>query len=313
MKKIIIDTDTGSDDAVALAMAMNQSGVNILGITTVAGNCEVHQATQNALMTVEYCEKEISIFQGCSNPIFRDSKIDAVQVHGEDGMGDLELINPKTHVKEMHAVDFIIDAVKNNPYEVEIITIGPLTNIALAIAKEPQVMEQVKHYYIMGTSGLGLGNASSVSEFNIYADAESFDILLRRSQVKKTIIGFDVCIENYLNREEIIAIAEKNSLGKFLMDANCTLIDYNIQRTSNYILDLPDAIAMAVAIWPDIILESQEYYATCCCKDIQTYGQVIFNDRTDSLAIEHNYPADNVSLIKKIDGVLFKKMLYDIL
>ncbi|MGL5900837.1 MAG: nucleoside hydrolase [Lactobacillaceae bacterium] len=313
MRKIIIDTDTGSDDAVALAMAMKQKDLDILGITTVAGNCEVYQATKNALMTAEHCESHTPIFKGCSDPIFRSERIDAVQVHGTDGMGDLGLINPKAHEKKMHAVDFIIDTVKNNPNEVEIITIGPLTNIALAIAKEPQIMEKVKHYYIMGTSGLGLGNASSVSEFNIYADAESFDILLRRSQVKKTIIGFDVCIENYLNREEITAISEKNALGKFLMDANHTLINYNIQRMNNYILDLPDAIAVAVAIWPDIILESKEYYATCCCDDIQTYGQVIFNDRTDSLAIEHNYPADNVSLIRKINKKLFKQMLYDAL
>ncbi|WP_349652043.1 nucleoside hydrolase [Lactococcus lactis] len=310
MRKIIIDTDAGSDDAVALAVAMNQKDIEILGITTVAGNCDLYQATQNALMTIEYCNKNISVYSGCSQPFLREQKIDAVQVHGKDGMGDLNLINPKTCAEETHAVDFIIDSVKKYPDEIEIITIGPLTNIAVAIAKDPEVMEKVKHYYVMGTSGLGPGNASAVAEFNIYADAESFDIFLRKSKVDKTIIGFDVCIDNFFNKEEIEEISDKNKLGKFLMDSNNTLIKYNIRRLKEEILDLPDAVAVGAALWPEIILESKMFYAACCYKEPQTYGQVIFNDSTDALAVEHVYLDNNVTLITAIDGALFKNKLY---
>lgn len=307
MRKMIIDTDTGSDDAVALALGLLANHVEILGITTVSGNCDLEQATLNALMTVEKCGKDTPVYKGCSLPLLREKKIDAVAVHGDDGMGDLDLIHPTQVAQDKHGVDFIIEMVKEYPNEVEIAIIGPATNIALAIMKEPLIMKQVKHYYIMGTGGFALGNASTMAEFNVYADAESYVPLLR-SDVSKTIIGFDVCIANTFVSEEIEILRHKNDLGKFLMDANETLLNYNIKRTGEAIIDLPDAVALAVALWPeDIVLNSKEVYASVAYKEPETYGLVMMHDRTDALAVIHDYPKNNATVIKEINGNLFKE------
>ena len=313
MRKMIIDTDTGSDDAVALAMGVLADHVDILGITTVSGNCDVEQATLNALMTLEKCQVDVPVYKGSALPLLREKKIDAVSVHGDDGMGDLDLIHPTKVAEKEHGIDFIIDMVKKYPGEVEIAIIGPATNIALAIMKEPIIMQQVKHYYIMGTGGFGPGNASTMSEFNVYADAESYVPLLR-SEVPKTIIGFDVCIENAFNKEEIEALREKSELGKFLMDANETLLNYNITRTGEAIIDLPDAVALAVALWPnEIVTDSKSVYASVAYKELETYGLVMMHDRMDALAVIHDYPKDNATVIQTISGELFKEKVLNLL
>lgn len=313
MRKMIIDTDTGSDDAVALALALKSTHIELLGITTVSGNCDVEQATLNALMTVEKCNKHTPIYKGCALPLLREKPVDAVDVHGIDGMGDLDLIHPTQTPQSGHGVDFIIEMVKQYPNEVEIAIIGPATNIALAIMKEPKVMAQVKHYYIMGTGGFGPGNASTLAEFNVYADAESYVPLLK-SAVPKTIVGFDVCIANAFHEEEINVLKEKSELGKFLMDANETLLNYNIKRTGEAIIDLPDAVALAVALWPEeIIAGATDVYATCSYKEATTYGLVTMHNREDALAVVQNYPDNNATVVTSINQKQFKEKVIGLL
>ncbi|MGG5372235.1 nucleoside hydrolase [Enterococcus sp. AZ196] len=309
MRKFIIDTDTGSDDAVALAMGLMDETIDLLGITTVSGNCELTQATKNALMVVQYSGKQVPVYKGCRLPLLRSERVDAVSVHGIDGMGDLDLIHPEQTHEKQHAVDFIIEMVAQYPDEVEIAIIGPATNIALAIMKEPDIMNRVKHFYIMGTSGFALGNASTMAEFNVYADAESYVPLLR-SNVPKTIIGFDICLENAFKASDIKQLRKKSSLGKFLMDCNHTVLQYNLERSGEEVLDLPDAVALGVALWEEeIVLESKMVYAECCYKDDNTYGLVILNDPQDILAVNHKYPANNVEVITKINGDKLNKKI----
>ena len=304
MRKLIIDTDTGSDDAVALAMAL-KAEIELLGITTVAGNCDLETATKNALMTVEKCGRHVPVYPGCSQPLFRRQRVDATAVHGKDGMGDCDLIHPTREASDLHAVDFLLQQVKRYPQEVEIALIGPATNVALAIMKEPAVMAQVKHFYIMGTAGFGPGNASPVAEFNVYADAESYVPLLN-SPVPKTIIGFDVCIAHAFDQTMIEALAAASPLGKFLMQANQVLLAYNVKRTGEAIIDLPDAVALAVVLWPETVLAKKSVYAECCYQNESIYGQVIFHDRMDPLAVPQDYPADNATVVTAFDGELFK-------
>lgn len=314
MRKIIIDSDTGSDDAVAIAMVIKQKNIEVLGITTVSGNCSLEQATKNALMTVQVCDENVGVYKGCALPIMREQKIDAINVHGKDGMGDSNLINPIRKHEEEHAVDFMLNTIKKYPEEVEILVIGPATNIAVAIMKDPITMNKVKHFYIMGSAGLGRGNASSVAEFNTYADAESLDVLLRKNRSPKTIIGFDVCIKNALNKEEINLIKNKNKLGEFLINCNKNLIDYNIRREGKAILDLPDAVAAAVMLWSnEIASEIKNVYVKCCYKETETYGQVIINDRTDLLAVANHYPNNNATLVLSIDEAKFKEKLFQVI
>ena len=110
MRKLIIDTDTGSDDAVALMLALLEESVEVLGITTVCGNVPQMLATKNALMTVELCSKEVPVYPGADRPLFRDL-VTAVRVHGDDGMGDCDLIHPTRAAEKTHAVNYILDTV----------------------------------------------------------------------------------------------------------------------------------------------------------------------------------------------------------
>lgn len=311
MRKFIIDTDTGSDDAVALMMALLDDSVEVLGITTVCGNVPLEYATPNALMTVEICGKETPVYEGCSKLLLREL-ITAVRVHGDDGMGDMNLIHPESKAQTQHAVDYILETVKNNPGEVEIVTLGPLTNIAMAILRDSNIMKKVKHVYTMGTAGLGRGNTTAVACFNVYVDADAFDIFIK-SGIPITIVGFDMCLgEAALNKEDMAYLSSSGPIGKFAVDCNAALLQYNLSRTQEHMVDLPDAVAMAVALWDDVALETKGMFAYCCTKEEATYGQVIFNDRTDLLAIRQDVPPDNVRLVCKLDVPLYKKRLLEL-
>lgn len=312
MRKFIIDTDTGSDDAVALMMALLDETVEVLGITTVCGNVTQQQAAENALMTVEICKKQVPVYPGADHPLFREL-VTAVRVHGDDGMGDCGLIHPSGKVCRQHGADFILETVRKYPGEIEIVTLGPLTNLALAILKDREAMRGVKHIYTMGTAGFGPGNTTPVASFNVYVDADSFRVLLNAG-IPLTIIGFDQCIgDAALHREDLEQLASLNRIGKFAVDCNRSLLQYNLRRTNEYMVDLPDAVAMAAALWDDIVLERIQVHAYCCTGEAATYGQVIFYNRNDHLAIELNIPPDNAEVVRKIDAARYKQRLMETL
>lgn len=312
MRKMIIDTDTGSDDAVALMMALTSPEIDVLGITTVCGNVPQDLATKNALMTVQICGKDTPVYPGASSPLFREL-VTAVNVHGQDGMGDMDLIHPLVQPKQMHAIDYILSMVEAYPQEIELVMLGPATNIALAILKSPETMKKIKHIYSMGTSGFGPGNTTPVAEFNVYVDAEAYQVILQ-SQIPLTIIGFDLCIGDAAwNKQDMQRIASSGTVGKFAVTCNQELLNYNLRNSRSYVVDLPDAVAMGVALWEDIVLEKCSAYCYCCTKEAPAYGQVIIYDPCAGLSIDQDLPPANAAVIKKIDTQLFKRRLEKLL
>lgn len=311
MRKMIIDTDCGSDDAVALMMALKSRDISVEAITAVGGNVPLDFAVKNALMTIEVTGgQKPPLFVGAVKPLFREL-VTAVNVHGKDGMGDAGLICPTLLPENEHAVDAIIRIVKSCPDEIELVTIGPATNIALAIMKDPDTMKRVKQIYTMGTSGFGPGNCTPVSEFNVYVDAEAFHIMITAG-IPVTIIGFDLCLgKSALTKTELDTLM---SSGKkeaiFAVTCNRMVVDYNITANGQYFLDLPDAVAMGVMLWDDIVLEKKPCYAYVCLKEEAAYGQVILNDGS-KLAIQEGFGGHNpnVEVCTKIDTDLFKKRL----
>ncbi len=315
MRKIIIDTDTGSDDAVALIMALKSTEISIEAITTVCGNVPLNYATKNALMTVEIADTiKPPVYIGAEKPLFREL-VTAVNVHGDDGMGDCNLINPALKADKKHAVDAILEIVENNPDEIEIVTLGPVTNIALAILKAPNTMKKVKHIYSMGTSGFGAGNTTPVAEFNVYVDAESYSLMLK-SGIPLTIIGFDMCTgEAALDKSDIsYLLNSSNKAAVFSVNCNRSLLNYNLDRSGEYIIDLPDAVAMGVVLWPEIVLESKACYCYTCTIEEAAYGQVIINDGS-KLAISDGFGGHlpNAVVCKTLDNRLFKNRMLELL
>ncbi len=310
MRKFIIDTDTGSDDAVAMMIGLLSDGIEVLGVTTVCGNVPLELATQNALMTKEICGSNVEVYKGASKPIFRERQ-ETTSVHGKDGMGDMDLIHPKTKANDMHAVDYIIETVKNND-NVEIVALGPVTNIALAIMKDSETMKRVKHIWSMGTGGFGPGNATPVAEFNVFIDAESYKAMLD-SGIPITIIGFDLCLgESALNKAELEKLAAGGAVGKFAVDCTTELLKFNLKVSGKHQIDLPDAVAFGVALWDDIVLDKSLCNCYCCTTEEAAYGQVIIADsKRHYESGDDRYNNLNATVIKAIDSKLFKEKLIE--
>ena len=169
MKKVILDCDPGHDDAFAIMLAVQH--LDVLGITTIGGNCTLENVTKNALKILEVLDKtDTPVYAGHEGPMVAPL-VTAPQFHGETGLDGPDLPEPKIKAKKKHAVDFIIETVMNTD-DVTLIATGPLTNIAEAISREPRVAERAKEIYIMGGS-VTFGNWTPAAEFNIFVDPEA--------------------------------------------------------------------------------------------------------------------------------------------
>ena len=314
MRKIIIDTDTGADDAVALIMALKSKDIKVEAITTVAGNVPLSLATKNALMCIEVAGGQTPpLYVGAAKPLFRDL-VNSFGVHGLDGMGDRDLVHPTLTPENGHAVDVILDLVEKNPGEIELVTIGPATNIALAILKAPETMKKVKHIYSMGTAGFGPGNTTPVAEFNVYVDADAYSIMLKAG-IPTTIIGFDLCVgDAAFNKEELTFLANHSSpQADFITNCTNTLLAYNLKLTGDHIVDLADAVAMGVVLWgEEIVTESKECYCYTCTQEEAAYGQVILHDGSE-YCISNSFwkYTPNATVVKTLNNKLYKEKLIE--
>lgn len=171
-RKIIIDCDPGHDDAVAIMMAARNPGLELLGITTVRGNQSLDKVTNNALNICQYLDINVPVCKGLSNAIVRQSPPVEDRIHGDSGL-DGPIFGPLTkQVDQRHAVDFIIETVLKSDEPVTLVPTGPLSNIAMAIRKEPKILNNIEEIVLMGGS-YQHGNVTPAAEFNIYADAEA--------------------------------------------------------------------------------------------------------------------------------------------
>jgi purine nucleosidase len=200
LRKVIIDTDTATDDAIAIIMALKYNDFDVKAITTVAGNVDLYQATQNALYTVELCNKNIPVYKGSSGPLKR--KLETSKFfHGKDGLGDTGPYIPKLKAQKENAINKIISVINSNPNEIEIIAIGPLTNIAKVFKEDPSTINKLKSLYIMGGIGEGKGNITHHAEFNFWVDPDAADVVLN-SNIKVHLITWDTTqIYGYINKK----------------------------------------------------------------------------------------------------------------
>ena len=164
----------------------------------------------------------------------------------------------------------------------------------------------------MGTAGFGKGNMSPVAEFNVFVDAESYDIMLN-SQIPITIAGFDLCLGDASFTPEELTELAKTPLGKFIADCNSTRLKFNEELTGSPYVDLPDAVAMAAALYEDVITEKINAYCYCCTKEEATYGQVIIYDISKPYTSNYSIPKTNTTVIKAIDVNKFKAYLKEAL
>ncbi|PHV69529.1 nucleoside hydrolase [Sporanaerobium hydrogeniformans] len=304
-QKLIIDTDCGSDDAMAIAMALNDPNFEILFFTTVSGNVDAKRAAYNTLMTIEHAGTyQPPVYIGCNQALLRDM-VFAHETHGLDGMGDIGLKVKSLEVTPGNGVLKILEALDTHEAgEIEIITLGTLTNIALAMRLEPDIMRKVKRIVAMGTAGLGTGNVSPVAEFNIWQDAEAAKIV-NDFGVPLMYVGWDACLEDaMLNEEEINRIRESGELGKFTIDCNKRLMEMNRERFGALYLDMADPAAMAAALYPECIEECDHYFCEVDVSNGPSYGSVL----VDKYHFSGKEP--NAYICSKLKANLYKEYIY---
>jgi purine nucleosidase len=189
---IILDCDPGIDDALAIAFAAGHPGIELAGITTVAGNVELAKTTANALAVASFVGAGgVPVTAGCAAPLLRPRQ-DAGNVHGESGLGAAVLPPPSRTAEDGHAIDFIISVIAAAQGEITLVATGPLTNIALALHREPRLASWVRDFVIMGGSA-GRGNVSHAAEFNIWADPEAASVVFAAGWMVR-MIGLDVTL-----------------------------------------------------------------------------------------------------------------------
>lgn len=305
MRRFLIDTDTASDDAVALIMALREKSIKVEAITVVSGNVPVETGLKNALCSVEAAGTYAPpVYKGIDRPILR-APFTSEFVHGEDGMGNICLPDPGLKPQKKHAVDAIIELIMENPGKIEVVTLGPLTNLAIAYLKEPRIARNIKSMVIMGSEGFGPGNVTAAAEFNFYVDAEAASIVLN-SGAHPTIVGWDVSMgKTFIDQDDIAYLTSRHSeIADFCVRCNRVLQQFNLEKYGKAGFDLPDPTAMAVAISPDIIKEKCEAYTYIETKSEYAYGKSIIDIGNISGR------ECNTIVCKELDAKKFKDMLF---
>jgi pyrimidine-specific ribonucleoside hydrolase len=203
---VIMDVDTGIDDAMAIILALSQrDGIDLLGITTVAGNLPLNRTTENTLAILGLCGRtDVPVARGADRPLFVPLKT-AVQVHGDKGIGNVVLPDPVgKDVEPVHAVDFLYNTIKNHAAQVTLVPVGPLTNIALLLLTHPEIKARIKQIVLMG-GGAYRGNESVMAEFNIWVDPEAAKIVFD-SGLPIVMAGLDVTMKALAFKDDIKAI-----------------------------------------------------------------------------------------------------------
>ena len=285
-RTLLIDTDGGSDDVVALIMALRSPAVRVAAITVVAGNVPVEQATQNTLYTAELCGSEIPVHIGAARPLAREL-VTAQWFHGKDGLGDHGYAPASLQADSLHAVDAIIETALVNP-GIEIITLGPLTNLALAIGKEPRIVKAIGRCILMGGAPCCEGNVTPAAEFNIWVDPEAAKMVFR-SGLPIEMVGWHLCrgaaALNTRDIEKILTL--RTPMAEFAIRSNSIATEAYRVQTGEIGTSLPDPIAMAIALQPELCTSSSMHYVDVETASELTRGMTVV-DRLDVAGDERN-------------------------
>ncbi|MBC2606686.1 nucleoside hydrolase [Pelagicoccus albus] len=217
-RKLIIDCDPGVDDSLALILAIESKEIELIGITTVYGNADVDTTTGNALRVVELSGQPIPVARGAEVPSVIPPREHPDFVHGADGLGNTALPEPKLKPAAVRASEFIVQSINESPGEVTLMAVGPLTNLAEALALDPSIVDKVKEVVVMGGVLYRPGNVTPVAEANIYSDPHAADLVFT-SPWQVTMVGLDVTLKVFLSRTNLERICKENAhYGPFLHD-----------------------------------------------------------------------------------------------
>ncbi|SOC43667.1 purine nucleosidase [Salinicoccus kekensis] len=278
MKKVIMDVDTGIDDALAILYAIESEALDILGITTVNGNVPLDYVTKNTLKVLHLAGENIPVHPGAVEPYLREA-IHEFKVHGNDGIGNaLDDMTVTKELEDIFAADFIIESAYKHNKDLTLIMVGPLTNLALALKKDPAIKDMIGEVVIMGgvVSNVGHGNMLPTSEFNIFADAEAAKVVFHKG-LDITLVSLDVTHQVMMTDEHVEKLKDTKYYD-FVKDATDEYMDYGLKLYGRRQCALHDPLTVGYVLDP-ALLKTEKYYVDVETSSPLSYGQTICDFR----------------------------------
>ncbi len=304
MLRIILDTDPGIDDALALFLALSSPEVTLEAVTTVQGNVSVELTTYNALTLLTLAGRtDIPVAYGSAEPLVRE-RIDAGHVHGKSGLGNITLPEPTIAVVEQQAVDLIIEKIMSNPGEITLVAIGPLTNIALAVRREPRIAQHVREVVIMGGAVRVPGNVTPSAEFNIFADPHAAHIVFHAGWPLR-LVSLDVTTRVSLQRQQVEAlVAHENKIIAATQQMMVFYFDVFAPLYGTPTFQMHDPLCLAAAFQPDLITWEPAYV------DVELAGTLTLGE-TVGYFKHPDAPAPNMQVSVGVDDERFLNMFFE--
>ena len=314
--RLIIDTDTAGDDCFSILLAAATPGVTIEAVTICNGNIGFAQQIENALVTLETAglANKVHVYPGCPKPLLREP-VDAAYVFGKDGMSDAGFPKAGQRPEGKHAVDAMIELVMANPGQITLLAQAPLTNIALAAAKEPGFAKALKQLWIMGGTDNSLGNVTPAAEFNFYVDPEAAKMVFNAG-FNISLVTWTLTVSSSLMDEAHLARikAMDTPRARFFTTVNQAAVDFSLARYGHGGTLHPDSLACACAVNEGIILQSE-----ACVVEIETAGGLtrayssvsssLLPDQEEADPALGKARSPNARVIKAIDTAQFREML----
>lgn len=251
-KHIILDTDPGIDDALAILLALASPEVVLDGISTIHGNASTNQVTTNTLSILELAQaSQVPVYKGCDAPLVQPSLL-SPETHGDSGLGYAKLSAPQTKPQVEHGCDFLIEQIMSHPGEITLVAIGPLTNVALAIRKEPRIVENVKEVFIMGGAIKHQGNTTPLAEYNTFVDPHSAHVVFH-SGMPMVLTPLDVTYQCIFLKEDLDRLLKIDSpITKFISDSTRFYMEFHdeYQKIDGCVIN--DPMTLALTYMPEI-------------------------------------------------------------
>ena len=258
VKKIVIDTDPGVDDSLAIFVALNSPELEVLGLTTIFGNAVTTTCTENALRLLEIAERtDVPVIEGAKVPLNENFRGAASFVHGDNGQGNADLSSPITKPLDVDAVTFLKEIIETNPNEITLVPVGPLTNIANLLTIHEGIDSKIKEIVLMGGNAQTPGNATPTAEANILNDPEAADIVFS-AQCEITMVGLDVTNNVFMNEEQVVTLGSfDNDKSKHIGKINPFYFNFLKNFFQENGMPIHDSSAITYLVHP-------EYFETLC-------------------------------------------------
>ncbi|HEY0603625.1 MAG TPA: nucleoside hydrolase [Herpetosiphonaceae bacterium] len=295
--RIVLDTDPGIDDALAILLAVASPEVDLAAVTVTGGNCPLAQGVRNALAVLDMVRSAVPVVPGVALPLIRPP-FTAEETHGDTGLGNAHLPEPTTPASADHAVDLLVREIMTAETPVTLAAVAPLTNVALAIRREPRIVERVREVIVMGGALDVPGNTTPLAEFNVYVDPHAAHIVLH-SGLPITLIPWDITSKVLLTQEHVDQLLRIDSpVSRFIADATSFYIDFHRNYFGYAGCSINDPCALALAFRPELA-EYESVFVDVEIDSPKSMGKTM----ADTLNVWKQPP--NVRLVRSFDQTAF--------